>query len=166
MPGPVMNIDSVQVTREMRHGDRFGATVSRIAPHVGAKKLGYNLTVVEPGKRAFPFHNHHANEEMFFVIEGTGKLRFGKDEYPLRTGDVVACPPGGPEVAHQIVNTGSAPLRILAVSTMIDIDIWQYPDSNKWGAAGGRDPGKPPTEATFPGRYVREAESLEYWDGE
>ncbi|HEX4331983.1 MAG TPA: cupin domain-containing protein [Usitatibacter sp.] len=166
MPGPVLNIDSLQVTREMRHGEQFGATVARIAPHLGAVKLGYNLTIVEPGKRAFPFHNHHANEEMFFVIEGAGRLRFGKDEYALRAGDVVACPPGGPEVAHQIVNTGSAPLKYLAVSTMIDIDIWQYPDSGKWGAAGGRDPGKPPSEAAFPARYVREAESLEYWDGE
>jgi uncharacterized cupin superfamily protein len=161
-----MNIDAVEATRELRHGDRFGAKVARIAPHLGAKKLGYNLTVVEPGKRAFPFHNHHANEEMFYVIEGTGMLRFGKDEFPLRAGDVIACPPGGPEVAHQIVNTGTAELKYLAVSTMIDTDIWQYPDSGKWGAAGGRDPGKPPTAATFPGRYVAEAESLDYWHGE
>jgi uncharacterized cupin superfamily protein len=166
MSAPVMNIDAVEITRELRHGQRFAAKVARIAPHLGAKKLGYNLTVVEPGKRAFPFHNHHANEEMFYVIAGTGMLRFGKDEFPLRAGDVVACPPGGPEVAHQIVNTGTSELKYLAVSTMIDTDIWQYPDSGKWGAAGGRDPSKPPTDATFPGRFVAEAESLDYWHGE
>jgi uncharacterized cupin superfamily protein len=166
MSAPILNIDALETTRELRHGDRFGAKVARIAPKLGAKKLGYNLTVVEPGKRAFPFHNHHANEEMFYVIEGTGTLRFGKHEYPVRAGDVIACPPGGPDVAHQIVNTGGTELKYLAVSTMIDTDIWQYPDSGKWGAAGGRDPGKPPSEATFPGRYVADTESLDYWHGE
>ena len=45
--------------------------------------------LIEPGKRAFPFHNHHANEEMFYVIEGAGTLRFGKNEYPVRAGDVM-----------------------------------------------------------------------------
>ena len=166
MSAPILNIDAAEATRDMRHGDRFGAKVARISTKIGAKKLGYNLTVVEPGKRAFPFHNHHANEEMFFVIEGTGTLRFGKEEYPVRAGDVIACPPGGPDVAHQLVNTGAKELKYLAVSTMIDTDIWQYPDSGKWGAAGGRQPGAPPTEGSFPSRYVANAESLDYWHGE
>jgi hypothetical protein len=34
-------------------------------------------------------------------------VRIGPDTYPLRPGDVVASPPGGPEVAHQIINTGT-----------------------------------------------------------
>jgi len=166
MSSPILNIDAAETTRDLRHGDRFGAKVARIGVKIGAKKLGYNLTVVEPGKRAFPFHNHHANEEMFFVIAGTGTLRFGKDEYPVRAGDIIACPPGGPEVAHQLVNTGANELKYLAVSTMIDTDIWQYPDSGKWGAAGGRQPGAPPAEGTFPSRYVADAQSLDYWQGE
>lgn len=71
-----------------------------IAPLLGAQKLGYNLTVVLPGKRAFPFHNHRVNEEMFFVIEGAGEVRIGEAVYPIRSRDVVACPAGEPETAH------------------------------------------------------------------
>jgi uncharacterized cupin superfamily protein len=166
MSGPILNVADAKVFRELSHGDKFSAKLAPIGVHIGAKKLGYNVTSVPPGKRAFPFHCHHANEEMFYVIEGTGKLRFGKDEYPVRAGDVVACPAGGPEVAHQLINTGATELRFLAVSTAIDTDIWQYPDSGKWGAVGGREPGLPPARASFAGRYVRESESLDYWDGE
>jgi uncharacterized cupin superfamily protein len=166
MSGPILNVADAKVFRELSHGDKFSAKLAPIGVHIGAKKLGYNVTSVPPGKRAFPFHCHHANEEMFYVIEGTGKLRFGKDEYPVRAGDVVACPAGGPEVAHQLINTGATELRFLAVSTAIDTDIWQYPDSGKWGAVGGREPGLAPARASFAGRYVRESESLDYWDGE
>lgn len=167
MAGPVLNIADAQVTRELSHGEKFAAKVAPIAPQLGAKKLGYNVTVVPPGKRAFPFHCHHANEEMFYVIEGTGMLRYGKQQFAVRAGDVVGCPPGGPDTAHQFINTGATDLKFLAVSTTIDTDIWQYPDSGKWGAAGGRVPGKPPSEATFPGRYVAaDLESLDYWHGE
>ena len=129
-------------------------------------RMGYNLTIVAPGKRAFPFHCHHANEEMFYVIEGTGTLRYGKETFPVKAGDVIACPAGGPEYAHQLVNTGATDLKYLAVSTMIDTDIWQYPDSGKWGAVGGRVPAGRPGDAAFPSRYVADGESLDYWHGE
>ena len=166
MSAPIVHIDEVEFTRELSHGDRFEAKLAPIGARLGAKKLGYNLTVVAPGKRAFPFHCHHANEEMFFILAGRGTLRFGSAEYPVREGDVIACPPGGPEVAHQLINTGSDALKYLAVSTAIDTDIWQYPDSGKWGAAGGRTPGGRPNEATFPARMVGDDIDLDYWHGE
>lgn len=165
MSTPILNIADAEVMRELKHGERFAAKLAPIGTRLGARKLGYNLTIVAPGKRAFPFHNHHANEEMFFVIEGTGLLRFGKDEYPVRAGDVIACPPGGPELAHQIVNTGATEMKFLAVSTTIETDVWEYPDSGKWGAVGGRPPGRP-QEATFAGRYVTGAQVVDYWEGE
>jgi uncharacterized cupin superfamily protein len=36
-----------------------------------------------------------------------------------------------PEVAHQIINTGTTTLRYLALSTMADVDACEYPDSGK-----------------------------------
>jgi uncharacterized cupin superfamily protein len=134
---------------------RFDARVGAIGKRIGAKKLGYNITAVPPGKRAYPFHNHHANEEMFYVIEGTGEVRIGKETYPIRPGDVIACPPGGQELAHQIVNTGTSELKYLAVSTMEAPDVCEYPDSGKlavWGSAL---------------RYVAPlGQQTGYWDGE
>jgi len=70
MTKPVVNLDEIEATRELRHGDRFDATVAPVGSRIGARQLGYNVTTVAPGKRAFPFHNHHVNEELFFVLEG------------------------------------------------------------------------------------------------
>lgn len=32
---------------------------------------------------------------MFFILEGTGELRFGSERHPIRALDVIACPTGG-----------------------------------------------------------------------
>lgn len=68
---------------------------------------------------------------MFLILEGEGELRFGDQRYSIRKHDVIACPPGGPEVAHQIINTGTTTMRYLALSTMADVETCEYPDSRK-----------------------------------
>ena len=83
-----------------RAAERYEARVGMIAPKIGAKQLGYNLTALPPGKRAYPFHSHRVQEEMFFVIEGAGEVRLGAETFPIRAGDIIACPTGGPETAH------------------------------------------------------------------
>ncbi len=162
---PVMRSAELEFSRELVHGDRFHAKIAPVSTRLGAKKLGYNVTSVAPGKRAFPFHNHHANEELFFVIQGEGTLRFGEQSYPVAAGDIIGCPPGGREVAHQLINTGTGELRYLAVSTATDTDVFEYPDSGKFGAVGGRPLGGRPTDATFAG-FFDAAQRKDYWDGE
>jgi uncharacterized cupin superfamily protein len=120
--------------------------------------------VVPPGKRAFPFHNHRVNEEMFFVLEGEGEVRIGAERHPIRRGDVIASVPGGPELAHQIVNTSNSELRYLSVSTKMSPELVEYPDSGKFGVGAefpGSD-GKPKT-VRFLGRMNA---SIDYWEGE
>jgi len=134
---------------------RFDARVGQIGRQIGAKKLGYNLTAVPPGKRAYPFHNHRLNEEMFYILEGRGEVRVGAETFPIRAGDFIACPPGGPELAHQIVNTGTAELKYLAVSTMQGPEVCEYPDSGKIGVLADSI------------RYVNRSDSqVGYWEGE
>lgn len=172
MKRPVINIADVKLMPRPEAmaatgpaAERFDARMGMIAPLIGAQKLGYNLTAVPPGKRAFPFHNHHVNEEMFFVIEGEGEVRIGEAVYPIRTGDIIACPPGGREAAHQIVNTGSSELKYLAVSTKQSPEVAEYPDSDKFGvlAEFSADPDGQPRTFRFVGR---ETGSIDYWDGE
>src|SRR5690242_3195816 len=124
---PILNIADVELKPfapppEANTKHAFEARVGMIGPRIGAQKLGYNLTVLAPGKRAYPFHAHRVNEEMFFVVSGSGEVRIGKERYPIKAGDVIACPPGGAELAHQIVNTSQAELRYLAVSTKLSPD--------------------------------------------
>ena len=167
MTAPILNIADVETLdlaeRSRQRGsempDRFGGRIGAIGPHVGARRLGYNLTIVAPGKAAFPKHSHHVNEEMFFILDGTGELRLGDAVHPVRAGDVIACPPGGPETAHQLSNTGTVDLRYLAVSTMDYPEICEYPDSGKFMATTGM----PPASFRTIGRV---ADGLDYWDGE
>jgi uncharacterized cupin superfamily protein len=96
------------------------------------------------------------NEEMFFILEGEGEVRIGDQTYPVQKGDFIACPSGGAEAAHQIVNTSKTELRYLAVSTMQAPEIADYPDSEKFGVLSGDG-------FRFLGRVDQ---SLQYWDGE
>ena len=127
---PIMNLDEVKLD-DVEENGIYTSSRGRISNHIGAQQLGYNLTILPPGKVQCPFHNHHAEEEMFFILEGSGELRFGDKRYPLRPHDVIACPAGGPAVAHQIINTGKTEMRYLSLSTMAEIETCEYPDSNK-----------------------------------
>ena len=168
---PVINPDEVTLDERPAFfqpppsvAGRFGSRSGMVGARIGARLLGYNITAVAPGKRAFPLHNHHANEEMFYLLQGTGELRIGDERYSLRAGDFIANPPGGPETAHQIINTGSEELRYLAVSTMITPEAVEYPDSKKV-AAYSRQTQADGSLRVFR-QISRDGQSVDYWDGE
>ena len=160
----IRNFNDVPKQAQLREPlyQSFGA---RLAPGTAARKLGASIDTVAVGKRSCPYHFHHAQEEMFVVIAGTGTLRVAGEMLPLRTGDVVFIPPG-PQYPHQIINTSDQPLQYLSISTRETPENCEYPDSGKYlavavapaavGAAGSR------------GFEViqRSATSLDYWDGE
>lgn len=111
----------------------YEARVAAVAQRIGARQLGCSILSVPPGKSAFPFHNHHRNEEMFVVLRGRGALRLGSATHSVRAGDIIACPAGGPESAHKITNTGNLDLVYLAISTKGSPEVVEYPDSGKFG---------------------------------
>ena len=168
---PIINIADVELQSRppafAASGDaaqRFDARMGMVGARIGAKLLGYNITSVPPGKRAFPLHNHMVNEEMFFVLEGNGELRIGDATHPVRAGDIIACPPGGPETAHQLINTGDVELKYLAVSTALSPEVCQYPDSGKFAVSVYGGSGKP---GDWRFRHVgRDADTRDYWEGE
>jgi uncharacterized cupin superfamily protein len=172
MPHPILNLADVELQPRPAAfaatgpaAERYDARMGMIAPRLGAQKLGYNLTAVPPGKRAFPFHNHRINEEMFFVVEGTGEIRIGAASYPIRPGDVIACPPGDKETAHQIVNTGTTELRYLAISTKLSPEIAEYPDTGKFGVLAEFPVSADSKPQMF--RFIgRENLAVGYWEGE
>lgn len=135
---PVINIADVPL-QEAGNGEAFQAKVGSLGRSIGLTGLGVMLHVVEPGQKAFPRHNHHQVHEMFVILEGEGMYRFGGDSFPVKAGDVCAAPTGGPETAHQIVNTGTATLKYLGISTMADTEVVEYPDSGKVGVVSRFD---------------------------
>jgi uncharacterized cupin superfamily protein len=143
----------------------FDAKTGQVGTRIGAQKLGYNITAVPPGKAAFPFHCHRINEEMFFVLQGTGDVRIGAETHPIRQGDIIACPPGGPEAAHQIRNSGNEELRYLAVSSKQSPEICEYPDSGKFGLLAEYPPWPDGKPQVF--RHIGKSElAVGYWEGE
>lgn len=141
--------------------DHYDPRVAMLGLQVGAEKLGYNLIALPPGKRGFPFHSHRTNEEAFLVIVGTGEVRLGSGRFPIGPGDLISAPAGGPETAHQIINTGSQELRYLAISTRETPDVIEYPDTGKFRVLDiGRRGGDGFDAMRAP------APSADYWEGE
>ena len=151
----VVNLDALKLEHGAK-GDKFEWNSARIGPLLGARDLGYSYDVLPPGKRGCPFHSHRAQEEMFFIVSGSGTLRYGAETRRIRAGDIICCPVGGPDTAHQIINDSDAELAFLSVSTMSDPEICEYPDSGKVIAYDGK------------WRHSTEAASgnVDYWKGE
>lgn len=160
---PVVNIDDLEGVQR-GDGGNFEATLKQIGAVIGTRKLGCMLTEVAPGKRAFPYHAHHVNEELFYILEGSGEYRLADTRHAVRAGDMLAAPAGGPETAHQIINTGDTVLKYLAFSTKLDPEVVEYPDSDKFAVMSRFDWNNPDGGGL---RYIgRRDTALEYFDGE
>jgi len=159
MSKPFANLNDVEFT-DIEDNGYYSSRRAQFSAGIGARKLGYNLTELPPGKAQCPFHSHREEEEMFLILEGEGELRFGEQRFRIGKHDVIACPTGGPEVAHQIINTGATALRYLSLSTMSTTEVCEYPDSNKVGVFAG-EPGSPGLRKMFRGEA-----SVDYYDRE
>jgi uncharacterized cupin superfamily protein len=135
--------------------EKFHVERSFLTKRLGLKTLGVNVTRVAPGKTGYPFHSHRVNDELFYVIAGRGELRLGEARHPVKAGDLVGCPAGGPETAHQLINTGAEPLHYLSMSSELDPEVCEYPDSKKVGVWAGDY-----------GYMTRGNQPVAYWDGE
>ena len=156
---PVVKLASLSLN-SFERGHSYASSDVRLASSIGLEKLGATYTEVPPGKSSCPFHVHHVEEEMFIILEGEGRYRFGSKVYEVEAGDVLGAPCGGPEFAHKLTNTGSTTLKYLAISTMARTDVCEYPDSGKF-AVGTRS--GDPAEFGYIGRAT---DPLDYWDGE
>jgi uncharacterized cupin superfamily protein len=154
----IRNVGEVPLERFTR-APLYDGQCARLARGTAAQKLGASYDVLEPGKRGCPYHFHHAQEEMFVILEGEGTLRVAGQTIPVKTGDVIFIPPG-PEYPHQIINTSDARLRYLSVSTRETPEVCEYPDSDKYLAYAVHK-GETAFEVT-----ARRGGSLDYWDGE
>ena len=132
----------------------YASHFARLATGTAARKLGCGVDVLPPGKQSCPYHFHHAQEEMFVILDGRGCLRVAGERLPVRAGDVIFIPPG-PDYPHQLINDSDAPLKYLSISTRETPEICEYPDSGKLSAWG-----------EGPGLIQRRTNSLDYWDGE
>jgi uncharacterized cupin superfamily protein len=154
----IRNWHDVPRQREQRP-PLYDSEGARLGAGTAARKLGASFDTVAPGMRSCPYHCHHAQEEMFVILAGSGTLRVAGEMLPLKAGDVVFIPPG-PEYPHQIINTSDAPLEYLSISTKDFPEIVEYPDSDKFLASMSAN------GARVFGAIRRRGGDLDYWDGE
>jgi uncharacterized cupin superfamily protein len=151
-PSNIVNLADV----EGEVGKALGATA-------GSVRTGLNWESLAPGGEGSPPHCHSEEEEIFVVLEGSGKLvlwpsphahRLHPDakheEHEIRAGHVVSRPAGS-RIGHSFL-AGDQGMTYLAYGTRKPNDITYYPRSNKIFFRGVG--------------VIARLENLEYSDGE
>ena len=141
----------------------FRSMDALVGKHLQLTRLGCAYTEVAPGETACPYHVHHAEDEMFVILSGEGEYRFGDQLYPVKAGDVLGAPMGGADYAHQLFNTGTETLKYLAISSLADLDVQQFPDSGKFLVTSRQVPGSARKRFFYKGH---EADMADNFDGE
>lgn len=152
-----INAADVRYVYEEEHPP-YAADDGEVGLLIGARKLGYRLAKIPPGKAFCPMHWHVSCEEFFYVVEGTPSLRMPAGTLQCKPGDFIAFPTGE-RGAHQLRNdSGELALVLLAgmEEPAVGLDVCFYPDSEKvgmWTPAGRLG-------------LVRSTPDLDYYDGE
>lgn len=123
-PANVVALENVESDARLE-----GCGVRMLSRAAGSVNAGLNHVRLEPGATGPPSHCHALEEELFYVLEGSGTVTLGADEYPLRSGDVVARPPAT-GVAHRI-RADEHGMTYLAYGTRVPGDSVYYPETGK-----------------------------------
>ena len=82
--------------------------VGGLAP-IQAQNFAMGNVTLDPHGGQVPWHNQE-QEEIYFIIEGTGEMCLGEERQIVTSGQAVYIPP---RVYHQLTNLGETPLRML-----------------------------------------------------
>lgn len=107
---------------------------------IQAKNFAMGYVTLEPEGGQVPWHNQE-QEEVYFVIEGTGEMCLGTERQILTSGQAAYIPPG---VFHQMTNVGKTPLKMLyCYGPSGDVAHWKQELSGTLPKAGVEAPPLP-----------------------
>lgn len=105
-------------------------------PQGEAKRCVVAIYEIPPGKSAFPYHYHVKNEEVYYILSGTGLLKTPEGDKTVCQGEFLYFP-ANESGAHKLTNTSkSEPLTYIDFDTQSDLEVAVYPDSGKIGIWG------------------------------
>ena len=108
----------------------------KFIPFGEAKHTHVCVYEIPPLKSAYPYHFHHKSEETFYILSGEGILKTPEGERFVKAGDLLFFPTGA-EGAHKLTNSSETELlRYIDFDVVHDIDVCEYPDSDKVGIWG------------------------------
>jgi mannose-6-phosphate isomerase-like protein (cupin superfamily) len=90
---------------------RWTRNVAGGAAPIQASSFAVGYVVLEPKGGQVPWHNQE-QEEMYFVLEGTGEMCLGAERKTVTAGQAAYIPAA---VFHQLTNIGDAPLKMIYV---------------------------------------------------
>lgn len=108
---------SVALTESVAHGGRGTVLASRVLERAGECGLAFLDLVTVPVGSTIGVHTHGAaDEEIYVVIGGSGRMSLEREEFAVGPGDVITNPPGG---THGLVNTGAGPLTLVVLDLTV-----------------------------------------------
>jgi mannose-6-phosphate isomerase-like protein (cupin superfamily) len=101
---PVVKIGSPHA-RTIRH---------LVAPWtLGSKNIWLGTVIVEPGNTS-NLHAHENNEEVFYCVSGSGKIKVEDEEAMFEPNMAIYVEKG---FFHQLINSGDEPLKVIAITS-------------------------------------------------
>jgi len=79
------------------------------ASPIQAKSFSMGYVTLQPKGGQVPWHNQE-QEEIYFIVDGTGEMCLGEERQTLNAGQAVSIPGG---VFHQLTNMGEMPLHMI-----------------------------------------------------
>ncbi len=129
-----INLDELDYRDERdEHSDQppqFNCIDAEVGFAIGARRLGYRVSRLDPGQRFCPLHAHAREEELFFVLEGEPSVRTPATTIHCRKGDFIALPVGDTGT-HQLLNESAAPATVMLLARSEAFEVCYYPDSDK-----------------------------------
>jgi mannose-6-phosphate isomerase-like protein (cupin superfamily) len=88
-----------------------GSEIRELLAHRNSAIVNQSLAEARlpPGASTTP-HYHRVTEEIYYLLEGEGRMRIDGETRNVTPGDAIAIPPGA---VHQITNTGGGVLKFL-----------------------------------------------------
>lgn len=79
------------------------------ASPISAENFSLGFVTLEPNGGQVPWHNHE-QEEVYFILDGTGEMCVGDEKETITGGQAVEIPSN---TFHQLTNIGDEPLQMI-----------------------------------------------------
>ncbi|UCF36366.1 MAG: cupin domain-containing protein [Acidobacteriota bacterium] len=107
---------------------------------ISTESFCMGFVTLEPKGGQVPWHNQD-QEEIYFIVEGTGEMCLGEERQEIRAGQAVYIPTG---VYHQLTNTGEEPMKMIyCYGPAGDVAHWRQELSGTLPREGVDVPGLP-----------------------
>lgn len=104
-------MDVVNVSDTEAFTTKDGSEIRELLAHRNSCIRNQSLAEARlpPGGSTAP-HHHPKTEEIYYILEGEGRMKIAGETKDVSVGDAIAIPPGA---VHTITNTGPATLKFL-----------------------------------------------------